>query len=87
MRFAGDLSPFKAFLKGGVAGSTGAYDPMKGVLGTMATSENPWSQGLGGLTGYGFSGEADNTARSGGFGLGGFAASKSPFGGLGGLFG
>ena len=85
MRFAGDL--FKAFSKGGAAGATGAYDPMKGVLGTMAR-ENPWSKGLGGLTGYGFSGEADNTADSGGFGVGGFAARKSPFGLVGrGLFG
>ena len=86
MRFAGDL--FKAFSQGGVAGATGAYDPRKGVFGTIATSDKPWSKGLGGLTGYGFSGEAGNTADSGGFGVGGFAARKSPFGLVGrGLFG
>ena len=84
MRFAGDL--FKAFSQGGVAGATPAYDPMKGVLPTMLTSENPLSTGLGGLTGYGFSGEAGNTADSGGFGVGGFAARKSPFGALGRFF-
>ena len=85
MRFAGDL--FGGFSKGGLAGATGAYDPMKGVLGTMATSEKPWAKGLGGLTGYLASGEAGNTARSGGFGLGGFSAAKAPFGVLGGFLG
>ena len=85
MRFAGDL--FKAFSQGGVAGATGAYDPMKGVFGTIATSDKPWSKGLGGLTGYLASGDADDTADSGGFGLGGFAAKRPFVGGLAGSFG
>ena len=66
MRFAGDI--LKGFLGGGLAGATGAYDPLKGVLGTMATSENPAAKGAFGLTGYGLSGEAGNAARGGGFG-------------------
>ena len=69
MRFAGDI--FKGFLGGGLAGATGAYDPMKGVLGTMATSENPAAKGAFGLPGYLASGEAGNTANSYGFGLAG----------------
>ena len=87
MRFAGDL--FGGFSKGGVAGATGAYDPTKGFLGTMFTSGKPLSTtGAFGLPGYLASPEAGNTADSGGFGVGGFAARKSPFGLVGrGLFG